>query len=114
MFKLFSFLIMIPFFATSQSTTPKKQIHLSAGTSFNGTGDIRGFAFNTEYSQNFKRKLFWHVGIGGTIHDKTEPIFYTDQGGNSIHASVRATTAGFQITGLLSYSILGMPTMIFL
>lgn len=105
MLKLFSFLIIIPFFASSQSTAPKKHIQLTAGTSFNGTGDIRGFAFNTEYGQSIKKKLSWYFGIGGTIHDKTEPIFYTDQSGNSIDGSVRATTAGFQTTGLLSYSI---------
>jgi hypothetical protein len=105
MLKLFSFLIIIPFFASSQSTAPKKHIQLTAGTSFNGTGDIRGFAFNTEYGQSIKKRLSWYFGIGGTIHDKTEPIFYTDQSGNSIDGSVRATTAGFQTTGLLSYSI---------
>jgi len=105
MLKLFSFLTIIPFFASSQNTIPRKHIQLTAGTSFNGTGDIRGFAFNTEYGQYFKKKLSWYIGIGGTIHDKVEPIFYTDQSGNSVDGSVRATTAGFQITGLLSYSI---------
>src|SRR5215204_4669762 len=106
MFKLFSFLIIIPFFASSQNTALKKHIQLTAGTSFNGTGDIRGFAFNTEYGQYIKKKLSWYFGIGGTIHDKTEPIFYPDQSGNLIDASVRATTAGFQIACLLSYSII--------
>ena len=74
--------------------------------SFNGTGDINGFAFNTEYGQYFKKKLSWYLGIGGSVHHKNEPIFYTDQSGNSIDGSVRATTAGFQTTCLLSYSII--------
>lgn len=106
MLKLFLILFMTPIFASSQNILPEKQVQLSAGTSFNGTGDIRGFAFNTEYGQSFKRKLSWYIGIGGTIHDKTEPIFYTGQSGNSIDGSVRAATAGFQITGLLSYGMI--------
>jgi hypothetical protein len=106
MLKLFSFLIIVPLFASSQNTISKKHIQLTAGTSFNGTGDIRGFAFNTEYDQYFKKKFSWNIGMGGTIHDKVEPIFYTDQSGNLIDASVRATTAGFQVTCLLSYSII--------
>ena len=105
MFKLLSFLILLLHFCSPQKISAQRQIQISAGTSFNGTGDIRGFAFNTEYGENFKKKLSWHAGIGGTIHDKAEPIFYTDQSGNTVDGSVRATTAGFQITGLLSYDI---------
>ena len=113
MLKLFSFLVIIPFFASSQNIVPKKQIQISAGTSFNGTGDIRGFAFNTEYGENFKKKLSWHVGMGGTIHDKVEPIFYTDQSGDLIDGSVRATTADFQVTVLYHIVFSEMRIIIF-
>jgi hypothetical protein len=103
--QIFLLLILsISFFANSQSPLSKRHIQVYAGTSFNGTGDIKGFAFDTEYGQYFKKKSSWYVGIGGTIHDKVEPIFYTDQGGNQVDASVRATTAGFQVSGLYGHS----------
>jgi hypothetical protein len=99
-------LLLISFFANAQSSLPKRHIQVYAGTSFNGTGDITGFAFDTEYGQYFKKKSSWHVGIGGTVHDKVWPIFYTDPGGNQVDASVRATTAGFQVSGLYGRSIM--------
>lgn len=100
---LFSFLV-ISFLSNAQMSLPQRHIQVYAGPSFNGTGDIIGFAYDTEFGKYFKKKSSWYVGIGGTIHDKVEPIFYTDQQGNEVDASVRATTAGFQISGLYGYS----------
>lgn len=105
MYKSFCFLVLYVHLFSPQQIFAQRQIQISAGTSFNGTGDIRGVAFNTEYGENFKKKFSWHVGMGGTIHDKVEPVFYNDQSGNSVDGSVRATTAGFQIIGVLSYSV---------
>jgi len=106
MYKLFSFLILFPLFSPAQNVLTQSHIQISGGTSFNGTGDISGFAFNTEYGQYFKKKYSWYAGIGGTIHDKEEPIFYTNQSGNLVDASVRATIAGFQLTGLFAYNFI--------
>lgn len=103
MYRLITSLLLVPFFTLAQKPV-KHHIQISAGTSFNGTGDIRGFAFNSEYGHLIKKKFFWYAGMGGTIHDKVEPIFYTGRSGNPIDASVRATTAGFQVTGVASYS----------
>jgi hypothetical protein len=100
---LFS-ILLISFLANAQNSLSKRHIQVYAGTSFNGTGDITGFAFDTEYGQYFKKKSSWYVTIGGTIHDTQWPIFYTDQSGKQVDASVRATTAGFQVSGLYGYS----------
>jgi hypothetical protein len=97
-------LLLISFFANAQSSLPKRHIQVYAGTSFNGTGDITGFAFDTEYGQYFKKKSSWYVGIGGTVHDKVWPFFYTDRSGEIVDGSVRATTAGFQVSGLYGHS----------
>jgi hypothetical protein len=35
--------------ANAQNSLSKRHIQVYAGTSFNGTGDITGFAFDTEY-----------------------------------------------------------------
>ncbi len=99
-------LLIISCLAAAQKKFSKNHLQLLAGTSFNGTGDIRGFAYNTEYGRSFKKKVSWYAGIGGTIHDKVQPIFFTNQSGELIDASVRATTAGFQVEGLLAYSFI--------
>jgi hypothetical protein len=96
--------LLISFIINAQTSLPKRHIQVYAGTSFNGTGDITGFAFDTEYGQYLKKKSSWYVGIGGTIHDTQWPIFYTDQSGKQVDASVRATTAGFQVSGLYGHS----------
>jgi len=101
---LFCFLL-ISFFAEAQVSLPKRHVQVYAGLSFNGTGDIVGFAYDTEFGKYFKKKSSWYVGMGGSIHDTHWPILYTDQSGNQIDGSVRATTAGFQISGLYGYSL---------
>ena len=104
MYKLFSFFLLLPFLSLGQKPHPQKHLQVYIGRSFNGTGDIRGFAYKTEYGQYFKNKYSWYINMGGTIHDDAEPIFYTDQSGNQIDASVRETTAGFQVSGLIGFS----------
>jgi hypothetical protein len=106
--------LLLSFITNAQTSLPKRHIQVYAGTSFNGTGDITGFAYDTEYGQYIKKKSSWYVGIGGTIHDKVEPIFYTDAGGNQVDASVRATTAGFQVSGLYGHSFTRNQTHEFL
>lgn len=100
---LFSFLL-ISFMSNAQMSLPPRHIQVYAGPSFNGTGDIIGFAYDTEFGKYFKKKSSWYVGIGGSIHDREWPVFYTGQSGNEVDASVRSTTAGFQISGLYGYS----------
>lgn len=106
--QLFLFSILsISFAACAQKTPlPNKHMQVFGGTSFNGTGDITGFAFDTEFGQYFKKRSSWYIGIGGTIHDKVHPIFYKDQSGREVDASVRATIAGFQVAGLYGFSLL--------
>ncbi len=103
-FTFLFFVLLTSFFANAQNALPKRHIQVYAGTSFNGTGDITGFAFDTEYGQYFKNKSSWYVTIGGTIHDTDWPIFYVDRSGEVVDGSVRATTAGFQVSGLYGYS----------
>jgi len=104
--QLFLFLFFqSAFFANAQDATfPKKHFQFFAGTSYNGTGDISGFAFKSEFGLYFKKKSSFQINMGGTIHDKVHEIFYTDQSGKTVDGSVRATIAGFQIAGLYGYS----------
>lgn len=87
-----------------QNSLPTRQLQFYTGPSFNGTGDIIGFAFDTEYGKYFKKQSSWYVGIGGTIHDKQWSIFYNDGEGNQVDGSVRATIAAVQVSGLYGYS----------
>ena len=104
---LLSSILFISIFATAQDAAlPNRQIQVFAGKSFNGTGDITGFAFDAEFGQYFKKKSSWYIGIGSTIHDKAVPIFYTEPSGKVVDASVRASIAGFQVSGLYGYNFL--------
>ncbi|QNA43773.1 hypothetical protein [Lacibacter sediminis] len=99
------FATFISLLSNAQHTLPQRHLQLYAGPSLNGTGDVIGFAYDSEFGKYFNKKSSWFVGIGGTIHDKQWPIFYTDQQGNEVDASVRGTIAGVQIAGLYGYSI---------
>lgn len=96
--------LLLTIFLRGQTSLPKQQIQLYTGPSFNGTGDIIGFAYDTEYGKYFKKKSSWYIGIGGTIHDRQEPIYYNDRDGNPVDGSVRATIAAVQVSGLYGYS----------
>jgi hypothetical protein len=101
---LFSF-VLFSLLSNAQLSLPQRHLQLYAGPSFNGTGDIIGFAYDAEFGKYRNKKSSWYVGIGGSIHDKQWPIFYSDQQGNKVDASIRATIAGVQIAGLYGYSI---------
>ena len=85
---------------------PKKQIQLIAGRSVHGTGDMVGLTFHTEYAEYFKKRFCWTIGLGGTIHDGSFPVFFNDPSGNQIDGSIRYTTAGVQTTSFLGYDLI--------
>lgn len=101
---LLLFSLFFSLLVSAQTPLSTRTIQLYAGPSFNGTGDIVGFTFDTEYGKYFKKKSSWYVGIGGTIHDRQWPIFYNDREGNQVDGSVRATIAAVQVSGLYGYS----------
>lgn len=98
---LFSFIVL-----SAQNILPQKQIQVFAGKSFHGTGDMKGISFNSEYQQYFKKRLSWSLGLGGTIHDGSFPVFFNDPSGNETDGSIRYTTAGVQVFSHVGYSIL--------
>lgn len=90
----------------SQTNLPSHHLQLIIGKSKHGTGDVNGISFNTNYSKYFKRKIGWIVELGGTIHDGSVPVFYTDGNGNNVDGSYYWTTAGIQVTGKIGYAII--------
>jgi hypothetical protein len=104
-YKLTFCLLLISVFSFSQNNSiGKRDIKLIVGKCFNGTGDLRGLIFTTEYAKAFKKRLSWIVGIGGTIHDGYFPVFFTIPNGDTVDGSVRYTIAGVQIIGQIGYS----------
>ena len=104
---LLFFLLSFSLFTHAQTAIPARKIELLIGRSIHGTGDMRGLSYATEYLQRFKKRFSWSVGIGGTLHDGSSPLFYTDpSSGRSNDGSVRYTTAGVQITGNFGYSFI--------
>jgi len=105
--KIFQF-ILISFscnLAVAQQNLSKNFVTLSAGKCFNGSGDLRGFIYTTSYRYYYKKKWSWDVGLSGTIHDKSTPIFYNFNGVD-YDGSVRATIAGIQLTSHIGRSFI--------
>ena len=76
-------------------SNPKQFIGLNIGRSINGTGDMRGVTYNTVYSKKFRKKLYWIATFGGTLHDGSSDLFFTDpNGGGEVDGSIRYTTGG--------------------
>ncbi|HEX7847439.1 MAG TPA: hypothetical protein VF476_16675 [Chitinophagaceae bacterium] len=95
-------------FHSNAQTKPdnlKNYLQVSAGRSSNGTGDLRGIIFSTQYGKHFKKKLLWNVFFSGTIHDGSYPLKFT-VGTREVDGSIRYTTGGLQLGGGIGYSIL--------
>jgi hypothetical protein len=89
-----------------KATNFKEFLGISVGRSKHGTGDINGFAFNSEYSKQFRRKLSWSATFGGTLHDGSRDLFFTAPNGNNVDGSIRYTTGGIQSTIGINYNII--------
>jgi hypothetical protein len=88
-----------------QTPVAKSTVQISIGPAKHGSGDLNGFIFNTGYTRFFSKRLSWSADIGGSIHDGSRLLIYTDPNGNAADGSIRHTTAGFQVTGGLGYSV---------
>lgn len=85
-------------------SNPDQFISLNIGRSINGTGDMRGVAYNTVYSKTFRKRFSWIVTFGGTLHDDSDDLFFSDQDGNTVDGSIRYTTGGIQSTFGVNYN----------
>jgi len=81
-------------------------LQLDIARSKHGTGDSPGFIMNAEYKKYFRQRLSFSIGLGATINDGSVPIFYTDQNGNNIDASIRYNTDGLQLSSKLGISFI--------
>ena len=80
-------------------SNPKQFIGLNIGGSINGTGDMRGITYNTVYTKKFRNRFSWIATFGGTLHDGSSYLFFTDpSGGREVDGSIRYTTGGIQST----------------
>lgn len=91
--------------AFAQQTT-NKSFQFEVGTSFNGSGDIRGYAINSEFSNFFKKKLSYSIGLGATIHDGEYSSYTYDNTGKQVFSTLNYTVAGLQASGKLGYSFI--------
>ncbi|PIB27560.1 hypothetical protein BFP77_11770 [Maribacter sp. 4U21] len=82
-------------------------LELTLGRNIHGAGDIPGYQYGFHYGQEFSNKLFWQVGLEGTLNDKVDfPLTYEDPNGNVIDASLHTVTAGFQLVSGIRYAII--------
>jgi hypothetical protein len=86
--------------AQNTQDVTNKSFQFDVGVSKNGSGDIGGYAINSEFNNYFKNKWSYSVGLGATIHDGEN----TASDGSTI-TSLFYTVAGFQLTGKMGYSL---------
>ena len=97
--------LLFSFSLSAQDGLPKHFVNVSGGFSKHGTGDLYGYILSAEYQRYITNKISWSAGIGGTIHDGAQPIFYLHPyTGKLVDGSVRYTTGGLQGFGHAGYS----------
>lgn len=106
---LFIFLLIVAKVSFSQKNKAPNFEHLlniSTGSSFHGSGDMRGVIINTEYSKNLKKRIGLSFSLGSTLHDGTYPLFFVSPSGENIDGSIRYTTGGLQFASHLGYDLI--------
>ncbi|MCY7352575.1 MAG: hypothetical protein LH606_18285 [Cytophagaceae bacterium] len=86
-------------FAQNSQSDFNESVSIHAGMAKHGTGDLSGFLVNVEYQKRFKKKVFWYLAFGSTLHDGYFPLYYKELNGDPIDGSIRHTTGGVQLTG---------------
>jgi len=74
-----------------------KSLLLQIGKGTHGTGDMKGFYFDAAYQQSIQKKTFYLIGVGATIHDRSETVFYNNNSGVLQSSTYRANASGFQL-----------------
>lgn len=92
-------------FAQSDKPKYKRSLDLSLGRYKHGSGDLKGAGFILQYNKEFKKRLFWSIGLGATLHDGSVPISYSNNG-EVIDGSIRYTTGGLQSDFSIGYSLI--------
>lgn len=96
----FSFITITAFSQTSKN----HNVFISSGTSFAGTGDLRGFYFTIGGEKKIKR---WNFNINATttIHDGQDDLYYQVNNSGPVNdGSIRFSTAGLQLAGIGGFS----------
>jgi len=97
----------------SLNTSAQKQsnfFNLSAGPSWHGTGDLRGFGFDVMYVHFYSKRFSFSNGIGTTIHYGKDKGFNGYSPGASPDKSLmRHTTAGIQFNSMADFAFILLP-----
>lgn len=97
------FLLSLLYFANTQAQKTNN-LYLSSGTSFAGSGDVKGFYIGTGIHYSKKRINFYYE-LATTIHNSTYTLYYNDNG-RYLDGSVKTVSAGIQFSTTLSYSVI--------
>ena len=80
-------------------------ISFVGGFGKHGSGDMKGIVFGGDYTVYYSRKFSLTYNFRGGVHSSIHPI-HVDNGGNITDASIRFTTAGFQLGANAGLSVL--------
>ncbi len=105
---LLSFALLSLSIAKAQQKMPANHLQVSAGSStYYNNKSLKGVSINTEYTHYFRKKTAWSIGLGGTVHDASIPVFYTDPALGIVRdGSLRETVGGVQISAQVGQSLI--------
>jgi hypothetical protein len=105
--KFMTTLTVITFITITASSQNKNSLYVSAGRSFNGTGDLKGIALDVFHEHQLNKRLSIVNGIGNTIHWGTHTGFnFLSPGSSPREKLFRYTTAGLQFNSQISFTLL--------
>jgi hypothetical protein len=100
------FFLIFSNFSFSQNDSTS-YLEFSFGPSMHGTGDTSGYYYGFNYGQSISTKWYFQIGFEGSLNDEPDfLLFYQDQAGNTIDASLHTVTSGFQLAAGLKYNFI--------
>lgn len=83
--------------AQNDNLYPTRTIRATIGFAGHGTGDLKGITQGFEFEKYFRKRPFWSIEVGSSIHNGEYPKTYIDQNQKEHDISYRYTVAGIQI-----------------
>ena len=97
--------IQLPIEIVPDEKSKNSSISFVGGYGRHGSGDMSGIVFGGDYTVYFSKKFSLTYNFRGGVHSSIDPIFYSNGGGGYTDASIRFTTAGFQLGANGGYSL---------
>ena len=89
--------IQLPIEGSPEEKSQNRSISFVGGYARHGSGDMPGMVFGGDYTVYYSKKFSVTYNFRGGIHTSKDAILYNNGGSGYTDASIRFTTAGFQL-----------------